>query len=181
MIKKILVAIFGLIVLLVIGLAVLTFMTPTSFKFGREIVINKPRADVFNYVKLIKNQSDWGPWIRRDKDIVLNYKGTDGEKGFTVIWDSKVEEVGAGEQEIKSITDSKIDTELRFKRPMETTNYSSIVLEEVSPTQTKVRWDLSGEMPRPMNLMLRFIDIDAAVGKDFEDGLASLKSIVEKQ
>ncbi len=32
-----------------------------------------------------------------------------------------------------------------------------------------------------MNLMLVFMDMDQAVGKDFEEGLASLKSNIEKQ
>lgn len=35
-------------------------------------------------------------------------------------------------------------------------------------------------MPRPLNIMCLVIDMDKEVGKDFEEGLTSLKTILEK-
>jgi hypothetical protein len=35
-------------------------------------------------------------------------------------------------------------------------------------------------MPRPMNLMMVVMNMDDAVGKDFEEGLGTLKAILEK-
>jgi hypothetical protein len=180
MIKKILGILGGLILLAVIALAVLTFTTPSDFKVERETTINKPRADDLAYAKILKNQNEWGPWVKQDPNIKLNYKGTDGEVGFVSAWESENENVGVGEQEIKKITDNRIDTELRFKKPMEATNQAFMILEEVSPTQTKVKWGFSGSMPKPMNLLLLVMDMEAAVGKDFESGLANLKAILEK-
>jgi hypothetical protein len=180
MIKKILGVLGGLILLGVIVLAVLTFTTPTDFKVEREITINKPRADVLAYAKMLKNQNDWGPWVKKDPAIKMNYKGNDGEVGFVSAWDSKMADVGVGEQEIKKITDKEIDTELRFKVPFEATNQAYMILDEVSPTQTKVKWGFSGSMDRPQNLVLVFMDMDKEVGKDFQEGLTNLKGILEK-
>lgn len=178
--KKILAILGGLLLLIVVVLGVLVFITPSEFQVEREVTINKPKADVFNYVKLLKNQNEWGPWVKKDPAIKQEYKGNDGEVGFVSSWDSKMEEVGAGEQEIKKITDSQIDSELRFKKPFESTSQAYMKLEEVSPEQTKVKWGFTGNMPKPMNLMLVFIDMNKEVGKDFDQGLSNLKGILEK-
>ncbi len=180
MIKKTLGILGGLILATILAVVILIFVTPTDFKVEREITINKSKADVMNYSKMLKNQNDWGPWIKKDKNIKLNYKGNDGEPGFVTAWESTDENLGVGEQEIKKITDNQIDTELRFKKPMEATNQAYMIFTEVSPTQTKVKWGLSGSMEKPMNLMMLVLDMEKIVGKDYEDGLTSLKTILEK-
>jgi len=180
--KKILMGIGGLIAVLLIVLAVLVFISPTDFKVERDVVINKPKAEVFEYLKFVKNQNEWGPWMQRDPKIKMSYTGTDGEVGFISKWESDHEDVGTGEQEIKKIVDGeRVDVELRFIKPWEATNKGFLITEDAGEGKTKVRWGFSGTMNRPMNLMLVFTDFEALVGKDFEEGLDKLKSIVEKQ
>ncbi len=181
MIKKILGILGGLILLAFIAIAVLVFVTPSDYKVEREITINKPRAEVLAYAKLLKNQNDWGPWVKKDPAIKMNYKGTDGEVGFVTAWESKMEDVGVGEQEIKKITNNEIDTEIRFKVPFESTNQGYMMFDEASPTQTKVKWGMTGSFAKPMNLMMLVMDMDKEVGKDFNEGLTNLKGILEKQ
>jgi uncharacterized membrane protein len=181
MIKKTLGILGGLILVGVIVLAVLVFTTPTDFKVEREVTINKPRADVLAYAKMLKNQETWGPWVKKDPAIKLNYKGNDGEVGFVSAWESAKEDVGVGEQEIKKITNNEINTEIRFKVPFESTNQGYLMFDEVSPTQTKVRWGMTGSFAKPMNLMMLVMDMDKEVGKDFNEGLTNLKTILEKQ
>jgi hypothetical protein len=180
MIKKILGVLGGLILLGIIALAILIFVTPSDYKVEREITINKPRADVLAYAKMLKNQNDWGPWVKKDPAIKMNYKGNDGEVGFISAWDSNMADVGAGEQEIKKITNNEIDTELRFKKPFESTSQAFMILDELSPTQTKVKWGFTGSFAKPMNLMMLVMDMDKEVGKDFDEGLTNLKGILEK-
>ncbi|MBK7707659.1 MAG: SRPBCC family protein [Acidobacteria bacterium] len=174
--------ILGAIVLLLIAaLAALVFLTKTDYKVEREVTINKPRSDVFSYAKMLKNQNDWGPWVKQDPNIKLNYKGNDGEPGFVSAWESNMENVGVGEQEIKKIDEGKrIDSELRFKKPFESTSQAYMTMEDAGPNATKVRWGFSGSMPRPMNLILLVMDMDKEIGKDFDAGLANLKTILEK-
>jgi hypothetical protein len=178
---KIVKVLAGLVLLLIVAIAALVFLTKTEYKVEREITINKPRADVFAYAKMLKNQNEWGPWVKQDPNIKLTYKGNDGEPGFISAWESNMENVGVGEQEIKKLDDGKrIDSELRFKKPFESTSDAYMTMEDAGPNATKVRWGFSGSMPRPMNLLLLVMDMDKEVGKDFEAGLLNLKTILEK-
>ena len=165
----------------IIAIAALAFLLPADYKVEREITINKPRAEVFAYAKILKNQNDWGLWVKQDPNIKLSFKGTDGELGFVSSWESNMENVGVGEQEIMKIEDGKcIDSEIRFKKPFENTSQAYMTMEDVGPNQTKVQWGFTGSMPRPMNLMQLVMDMDKEVGKDFEAGLGNLKIILEK-
>ncbi len=180
MIKKILLAIVAVVVLLFACVVILAFTVSGDYKVEREVTINAPKSNVFDYVKHLKNQDTWGPWIKKDPAIKQEYRGTDGNTGFVSAWTSENPEVGAGEQEIKSIAEgSRLDTEIRFKKPFESTSQAFITTEATGANTTKVKWGFTGSMPRPMNLMLLVMDMDKEVGKDFEDGLSNLKRILE--
>ena len=181
MLKKILIAAGLLVVLCIVAFAAAVMLMPTDFRIEREITINKPKAEVFAYAKMLKNQNVWGPWAKKDPAMKQEFVGTDGSVGFISKWDSAKDEVGAGEQEIKKIVEGeRMETQLRFKKPFESNADSYLTTESVSDNQTKVKWGFTGAMPRPMNLMLVFIDMDKEVGKDFDEGLNSLKTILEK-
>jgi hypothetical protein len=68
--------------------------------------------------------------------------------------------------------------ELRFLKPWESQSLGYINTESVG-TGTKVTWGFSGENKFPMSIMMLFMDMDAAVGPDFEKGLAKMKTILE--
>ena len=180
MIKKLLIAIGLLIVLFVVAVAAVVVIAPTDFALEREIVINKPRAEVFAYAKQLKNQNDWGPWFKRDPAMKQEFTGTDGTAGFTSKWSGN-SDVGTGEQEIKKVVENeRIDTELRFKEPMDSKADSYLVTEDAGPGKTKVKWGFTSSMPRPMNVFTLVMDMDAMIGKDYEDGLSNMKAILEK-
>jgi len=182
MIKKILIALVAIVVLLVATVAIASFATKTDCKIEREITINKPKADVYNYVKLLKNQNEWGPWYKKEPTMKQEFRGTDGTVGFVSYWNGTNEQVGEGEQEIKKLVENeRVETELRFKRPFESKADAFLILEAVGENQTKAKWGFATNMPRPLNVMLLVIDMDKEVGKDFADGLSSLKTIMEKQ
>jgi uncharacterized protein YndB with AHSA1/START domain len=180
MIKKLLFGLLGLVVALIAVVAVLSFVAPKDFKVEREVTINRPKTAVFDYLKMLKHQDTWGPWAKKDPAMKREFRGNDGYVGFVSVWDSDKPDVGAGEQEIKKITEGeRIDTELRFKKPFESTSDAYMITEAVGPDQTKVKWVFTGSMPRPMNIMLMMMDMDKEVGKDFGEGLANLKKILE--
>lgn len=181
MIKKILIALVVLIVLAIAAIAVLSFVAPTEIKVQREVTINKPKSEVFAYAKMLKNQNDWGPWFKKEPTMKQEFRGTDGTPGFVVWWKGEGAETGEGEQEIKKIVDGeRLETELRFKQPFESTAQAFLTTEAVGETQTKVKWGFNSAMPRPLNIMCLVVDMDAALGKDFQDGLDSMKQILEK-
>ena len=182
MIKKILIAVLALIVLLVATVVILAFALPGDYRVERQITINKPKAEVFGYLKMLKNQNEWGPWAKKDPNMKVEYRGTDGNPGFVSAWKSENGELGEGEQEIKKVVDGeRIETELRFKAPFETTNNAYIVTEAAGENQTKVKWGFTGSMPKPFNVMSLVMDMDTIVGKEFDEGLNTLKAKLESK
>src|ERR1044071_3254318 len=107
----------GILVLLIL----MGLLTNKQVDIEDTITINKPIGEVFNYISHIKNQDNYSAWNMMDPDMKKEYSGTDGQVGFVYKWDSnKKKNVGAGEQEIKSIVPGKsIEMELRFLRPMQ--------------------------------------------------------------
>lgn len=171
----------GLLAIIVLLLVVAIFMKK-DYAVEREVTINKPVADVFNYVKNIKNQNYFSVWNMKDPNSKMDYKGTDGTVGFIASWDSQNDEVGKGEQEIKSITEgSRIEMELRFTRPFEATDNAYMTTEAAGENQTKVKWGFTGKMAYPMNLMLVMMDMEGMIGKEMDEGLNNLKTLLEKQ
>ena len=55
----ILLTILGIIAGIIVVLLVLALFTKKGYSVHREIVINKPNQEVFNYVKYIRNQDNY--------------------------------------------------------------------------------------------------------------------------
>ena len=176
--KKVLMLIVALAgILLIIALFV-----KKDFEISRTIAINKPKSEVFEYLKYLKNQSNFTVWQEMDPNVKQNYKGTDGTVGAVYSWNSKIEDVGAGEQEITKIKDNnRIDFEVRFTKPWESVGQAYFITEDIdnSTDKTKVTWGFSGRSPWPLNLFLLFKDMEIELGPDLEKGLNNLKVILE--
>ncbi|HEY3390750.1 MAG TPA: SRPBCC family protein [Prolixibacteraceae bacterium] len=170
----------GVVAILALILVIALF-TKKEYGVVREVTINKPKSVVFEYVKFLKNQENFSVWANKDPAMKKDYRGTDGTVGFVSSWESKMKDVGKGEQEIKKIIEGeRIDYELRFFEPYASTDQAFITFEGISDTQTKVKWGFSGRMKYPMNLFLLTMDMEGMIGKDFQDGLNNLKAILEK-
>lgn len=174
-IKKILLVIAGIIVLALVA----ALFVSKEYSVRREITINKPSQEVFDYVKFIKNQEHYNKWVMMDPNMKKDYQGTDGTVGFVYAWDSQKDDVGKGEEEIKLLEEGKkINLEVRFKRPFEGLAMTEMTTEAISPTQTRVSWGMSGRSAYPMNLTNTLMD--GMLGADLEESLGTLKGILEK-
>lgn len=175
------------IILIVIGILIAipliaALFIEKDYAVSREITINQPKQVVFDYVKYLKNQDSFSKWANMDPDMTKTYSGTDGTVGFKSAWDSNNKDVGKGEQEIMKITEGeRIDFELRFVKPYESTEQAFMTTESISENQTKVTWGFSGKMEYPMNIMMLFMDFDKMLGDDFDTGLKNLKNELEKE
>lgn len=159
---------------------ILGIIAPKNYNVYRTIEISRPKADVFDYLKLLKNQEVWSPWAKKDPDMERKYTGTDGEPGFVSYWNgNKV--VGEGEQEItKIIGNDRMEGQLRFLKPFKSTSDCYFDVDELGDNTTKVTWGFSGKNKFPMSIMMLFMNMDKAVGGDFEEGLSDLKKELEK-
>jgi hypothetical protein len=170
----------SLLGLLVMVLLVTAFLKK-DYSVERSISINKSKSEVFDYAKYLKNQNNFSVWAKIDPNMKQEFRGTDASVGFVSAWDSKVKEAGKGEQEIVKIDEgNRIDYEIRFLKPMKSTDNASLSFVSVNDSTTTVKWRFFGKMKYPMNLMLVLMDMDAMLGKDLEGGLENLKGILEK-
>lgn len=169
-----------IILVILTALLIAGLFVPKGMKATREIVINKPNAEVFNYIKQLKNQDNYSKWGSMDPNMKKEYKGTDATPGFVSAWEGN-KKVGQGEQEIISIEEGKkLNTELRFIKPFKSVAQSSMTTEAISENSTKVSWGFEGSMNYPMNVMKLFMNMEKSIGDDFSTGLNNLKALMEK-
>jgi uncharacterized protein YndB with AHSA1/START domain len=164
-------------VLLAIAFIVAIFVKK-EYIIRRSVTINKPTAEVFDYIKLLDNQVYYNKWVMADPDITRTSKGTDGTVGFYSAWTSQHRQVGQGEQVITKITEGeRIELRIRFIKPFAGIADVYMATEPVTEEQTKIRWGLRGTNKYPMTLMN--LVVDRILGGDMEISLSNLKRILE--
>ncbi|PKQ62233.1 polyketide cyclase [Labilibaculum filiforme] len=170
-----------LYILLAIGVLVtiLHFIAPKTYHVERKIVVVTNIDSVFKSLCSLKDQQAWSPWGSKDPDIIVDYKGNDGEIGSISHWVGN-SEVGEGEQEITKIEPSSyIETELRFLKPFKSTSTGFFAIKQVDEG-TEVTWGFKGNNTFPTTLMMVFMDLEKSIGPDFEKGMLDFKSFIEK-
>ncbi|TDE14609.1 SRPBCC family protein [Dyadobacter psychrotolerans] len=166
------------IAILIVLLLIVALFVKKDYSIHREIVINKPKKDVFDYVKYLKNQENYNKWVMADPNMKKDLKGIDGTVGFIYGWNGN-DQVGEGEQQITNITEAeKLESQIHFIRPFEGLAQIEMTTKSSSGGQTKVGWTMSGTSKYPMNLTNLFVN--GMLGKDMETSLKSLKAILEK-
>jgi uncharacterized protein YndB with AHSA1/START domain len=178
---KILIILIVVIVTAIVAVLIAALFSKKAYNIKKEIIINKPVQDVFDYLKIITNQEKFSKWVMSDPTMKKEFRGTDGTVGFVYAWDSN-KKAGAGEQEIKGIENGKrLDLEVRFIRPFVAVAKTPFTTEAITPNQTKVSWSMISEMKYPMNAILLFTSAEKLLGPDMEQSLNNLKVILEKQ
>jgi hypothetical protein len=154
------------------------FFMKKDYSISASTVINRPRNDVFNYVKILKNQENYSKWVMADPNSKLNYIGEDGTIGFISQWESELKNVGIGEQEIMYINENdSYQVEIRFKKPFEGVSQAITTTEAISDNQTKVTTTFLTSTPFPMNVMVPFIS--KMLKKDMDGNMSRLKANLE--
>lgn len=174
MIQLILLSILGLVALVF----VLALLAKKDFSLSSTVIINRPQAVVFDYIRHLRNQEKYSKWVMADPNVQLTYTGIDGTVGFRSAWVSAQKNVGIGEQEITGIKDGeRYDVEIRFEKPFKATHHAYTTTEAVSPDQTKVTTTFYGKTPIPMNLMAPIFH--KMLLKDMNENAANLKRQLE--
>ena len=131
-------------------------------------------------LKFMEKQRKWSAWGRKDPNMDTKLTGIDGEVGAISYWNGN-KDVGEGEQEITRIVErERAEGELRFLKPMKSQSDCYLILEEQTPGKNKVTWGFKGKSAFPFSLLMLFMSMDKMVGKDFEEGLRTLKSKMEQ-
>jgi uncharacterized protein YndB with AHSA1/START domain len=173
LLKKMLYVLLGIFVFALIAAAIM----PKKMTVESEVVINKPIAEVFNFVKMLENEKYYSIWVMRDPNLRISYINTDGTIGAYSSWESEMDDVGVGQQEIIAIEENKrIDYELRFKIPYEATDTAYTLFEVVDSTHTRVINGFRSKMSFPMNLMMPLIE--KMLKSDLDGNMFRLDSVL---
>lgn len=169
-----------IVILCIIGLLLLmATLMPKKYALESSIVINRPQADVFHYIRQIKNQERYSKWVMADPNLDIVYTGTDGEVGFVSTWKSAQKNVGEGAQEITKIFPGQgYEVEIRFEKPFKGTSYAVAMAREVAPNQTKVTTTFHTSMPFPMNAMAPMLK--KMLLRDMNETASNLKKQLEQ-
>jgi uncharacterized membrane protein len=180
---KIIGTIVGLLIAL---LLVLVLIAPREFKMERDVIINKPKDQVFAHLKQLKNHDQWNAWLQKDPNAKRNFTGDDGTVGFVSSWESENKDVGTGEQIITGISEGqRLDTEIRFKVPFETNLNSYLITDTVVEDQAKVTMGMYQKMSIPLSVIhyicSTFMGSQKQIEADMDTSLRNLKAVLEKQ
>ena len=141
------------------------------------ININAPKEKVWQNVNSMMAFNAWNPWMKLDPNLVLNYKGKNGEIGDSYHWKGN-DDVGEGEQTITAIVpNERVSSAMHFIEPMNDHATSDLLLKSEN-SGTKVTWSIDYEidmMFKPMKPLMTW-----QMNKSFSEGLADLKVLAEK-
>ncbi|MCB0527407.1 MAG: SRPBCC family protein [Saprospiraceae bacterium] len=146
-----------------------------DYRIERTAEIDAPIAIVHEQVANFKNFKNWSPWHVYDPNMNTTIEGTDGAPGAKYSWSGN-EKVGKGWQVLKAVTPDRVDFEVQYNEW--STSPASFKLEEIGD-RTKVTWTLDMHVPFPWNAFAMLTDVNAFVGKDFDNGLINLGLVCE--
>jgi hypothetical protein len=174
---RILAGLLFFIVLVTIGLS---FMLPTYQKAERSVEINASAPVIYAQLIKLENFNRFSVWSQQDSSAVYTISGTDGTVGAASSWKGSPEISGEGKIEIRELVpNAKVAHAIEFKEPKKINAESIFSLQETNKGKTTVTWTFKMATPRPWNIFNLFYSIDKEKGKDFEDGLKALKTLIE--
>ncbi len=172
------IALIVLLCIIALPLIVALFI-PKSYTVSVTQTINKPQNMVFDYVKLLDNQKNYSIWVMEDPNLNPEITGTDGTVGATQKWNSKMENVGEGEQQITELTNERIDVDLRFVRPFKGEAKAATIVKAIDEQTCSVTSEFYSNDSYPMNLP-SYLFGRKMLKEAQEKNLNNLKQILEK-
>jgi hypothetical protein len=151
---------------------------PDEFKLVRAAKMAAAPSAVFAHVNELRKWENWSPWAKLDPDAKSIFEGPSAGTGAVMRWAGN-KKVGEGSM---TITESRpgemIRIRLEFLKPFKATNTAEFTFNP-EDGQTTVIWSMTGTNNLFFKAFGLFMNCDDMVGRDFEKGLAQLKSIAE--
>jgi uncharacterized protein YndB with AHSA1/START domain len=176
--------ILTLIVIVVVIVLIVASTKPATFRVERTSLIAAPPERVHALIDDMHAFNSWNPWLKRDPALKGVYSGPTHGKGAGYAWES--DKVGTGSMEIVDSTPAaSVRLKLDFLKPIEGHNFADFTLVpeagSAAAVNTRVTWAMYGPANFMSKVMQVFISMDRMVGKDFEEGLASMKALAESR
>jgi hypothetical protein len=175
--------IFVLYVLLALLFIILGlhFLSPKEFFVESKVYVKREPTEIFEYLRLLKNQSNWSVWEKDNRFFESGIIGEDGELGTVRFWESATR-VGQGEQKIIYIkAPNRIDTELNFLNFSLFKCYLKYKIGTDSTHSTFIKVGFSAKMGFPVNILVLLQGSRKRAKKGFDQSLENLKTILETE
>ncbi|MFT4202054.1 SRPBCC family protein [Gordonia sp. (in: high G+C Gram-positive bacteria)] len=146
----------------------------STYSISRTTVVDAPASAVYDRVADLHRWREWSPWEGLDADLQRDYSGAEQGVGARYAWSGN-RKAGRGTMEVVAAEPtSAVDVAVTFEKPYKSTSTSRFRLEP-DGSSTRVTWTMVG----PQSLFSRLGLLDRMMGKDFEKGLAQLKTAAE--
>ena len=173
---RILKALFITVAVVVIALVAIAFFLPKTSHVERSTLINRPASQVFGVLNDLHRFSAWSPWFDLDPAAKYTFSGPAAGVGAKFTWVGN-KDVGSGSQEIVATKpDESLKMQLDFGDMGRPT--AEFFLVPVG-SGTRVTWTLDQSFEGSLVGRYFGLMMDSMVGKDYERGLAKLKTLIE--
>ncbi len=167
------------VVVLVVALLIFAATKPDTFRVQRSASIKAPPEKLFPLINDLHSWGAWSPWEKMDPAMKRTYSGAASGKGAVYEWEGN-HNVGKGRMEITDTSSpSRVTIKLDFIKPFEGHNIAEFTL-DAKGDSTNVTWAMHGPTPYMAKVIHIFFSMDSMVGKQFEAGLANMKTLAEK-
>jgi len=166
------------IVVVVVLFVVIVATRPSEFRITRKATMSAPASAIFAQVNDFHNWDVWSPWAKLDPNMKHTFEGPASGVGASHSWSGN-NKVGEGNATItESQPHDRIVIRLEFLRPFTATNTAEFLFQPTG-NQTAVTWNMYGTNNFMGKAFGMIMNMDKMVGRDFEKGLASMKTLVE--
>jgi hypothetical protein len=160
------------------GALALVRLRPGEYRVTRSARMAAPPAAVFPHLNDLKKFNVWNPWMKLDPGVQTTFSGAAAGIGASMAWAGN-KNIGEGRMTVsESRPDALVRYDMEFIAPFAATAVAELALTP-DGNGTVVTWSMTGQntfMGKAMSLVM---NMDRMMGGQFENGLASLRSLVE--
>jgi len=150
---------------------------PDEFRVTRSASIKAPPQRIHPLVDDLRRHREWSPFEAKDPGMTRSYSGAPSGTGQVYEWDGN-SEIGAGRITIAESSPQRVVFDMHFLRPFDSRSTGEIVFRP-NGEMTDVTWSMHGPNLFIGKVMSVFFSMDTMIGREFETGLARLKSVTE--
>ncbi len=154
-----------------------------TFVVERSATIDAPAATIYPHIADFHQWPSWSPWEDIDPELERTYSGSQAGAGARYAWKGN-RKAGQGTMEML-LADSpgRVEIDLVFEKPWKAHNDTVFVLEPLpgDPQRTQVTWTMAGPQTLVTKVFGRLFNLEKMLGKDFDKGLARLRTVAESE
>jgi hypothetical protein len=158
-------------------LAAVVAVQPSEFRVERSAIVQAPAGVVYAHIQSLRAMDEWSPYAKMDPQMQIHYEGPEGGVGARSSWQGP--QMGTGRLTITAVEpDRSVEMRLEMLTPMQADNR---ILFSLAPMggATQVTWRMQGRNGLLGKAIGLVIGMDAMLGGQFEQGLASLEGVAE--